>query len=195
MDSVKNIILFASGSGSNVENIAGAFRSEPRIRIRAVFGNNLKAGVIERCARLGLPFYGFSRDAFRDTEGFTAVLGALDPDLIVLAGFLWKIPEGVVQAFEGRILNIHPALLPAYGGKGMYGMNVHRAVVANREGRSGITVHYVNAEYDEGAVILQRGVTVLPSDTPEAVAAKVHDLEYRYFPVAIRSVLFPEDGR
>lgn len=190
----KNIILFASGSGSNAENISKYFHEDPRVRIRAVMGNNLQAGVVERCKRLGLPFYGFNRAAFQDPGGFVGVLRSFDPDLIVLAGFLWKVPEEVVRAFPDAIINIHPALLPAYGGKGMYGMHVHRAVVRDGASRTGITVHYVNEAYDEGAVILQREIPVAPGDSPEAVAEKVHALEYQYFPEAIENVLFPDHG-
>lgn len=190
----KNIILFASGSGSNAENISKYFQKDPRVRIRAVMGNNLQAGVVERCKRLGLPFYGFNRAAFQDPGGLVGVLRSFEPDLIVLAGFLWKVPGEVVRAFPDAIINIHPALLPAYGGKGMYGMHVHRAVVEDGAKRTGITVHYVNEAYDEGAVIMQREIPVTPGDTPESVADKVHALEYEYFPKAIETVLFPDHG-
>lgn len=187
----KNLILFASGSGSNVENIAGHFAKDPRVCIRGVFCNNPKAGVIERCQRLGLPLYCFNRAAFEDPAGLLLLLQCLKPDLIVLAGFLWKIPEHLVAAFPRKMINIHPALLPKFGGKGMYGMHVHQAVVQNRERESGITIHYVNEAYDEGAVIFQKKVALDPSDSPEAVAGKVHRLEYEHFPEVIESLLFP----
>ncbi len=190
----KNILLFASGSGTNVENIATYFKGDSRVRIRAVLGNNLRAGVVDRCKRLGIPFYGFNRHAFNDAGGLTAVLQAFAPDLIVLAGFLWKVPDEVVRAFPERIINIHPALLPKYGGKGMYGMYVHQAVIGNGEKQSGITVHYVNEVYDDGGIILQESLEISKGETPESLARRVHELEYEYYPRAIESVLFPADG-
>ncbi len=189
MDSPKNLVLFASGSGSNVENIHLHFLEDPRIRIRGVLCNNPRAGVVERCRRLGLPLYCFNRPAYLQEEGLLQLLGGLAPDLIVLAGFLWKIPEAMVRAFPGKIINIHPALLPKYGGKGMYGMHVHQAVVAGGEKESGITVHYVNEAYDEGAVILQEAVPLSEGETPESLAEKVHQLEYTHYPRAIASLL------
>ncbi len=187
----KNLILFASGSGSNVENIARHFETDPRVCIRGVFCNNPKAGVIERCQRLGLSLYCFNRAAFEDPAGLLRLLQCLQPDLIVLAGFLWKIPEPLVAAFPKKIINIHPALLPKFGGKGMYGMHVHQEVVNRGERESGITIHYVNEAYDEGAVIFQKKIALEPSDTPEAVAGKVHGLEYEHYPEVIESLLFP----
>lgn len=186
----KNLILFASGSGSNVENIARHFATDPRVCVRGVFCNNTKAGVIERCQRLGLSLYCFNRAAFEDPAGLVRVLQCLEPDLIVLAGFLWKVPEHLVVAFPQKIINIHPALLPKYGGKGMYGMHVHQAVVSGGEKESGITIHYVNEAYDEGAVIFQAKVALNPSDSPDDVAGKVHALEYEHFPEVIESLLF-----
>lgn len=191
---VKNILLFASGSGSNVENIARYFEADPRVRIRGVFCNNPKAGVVERCQRLGLPLYCFNRVAFEDPEGLLPMLQSLKPDLLVLAGFLWKVPDHLVAAYPRQIVNIHPALLPAYGGKGMYGMHVHRAVVAASEKESGITVHYVNEAYDQGAIVFQARVPLEGTETPEDVAAMVHALEYEHFPPVIASLLFPENG-
>lgn len=190
----KSLILFASGSGSNVENIADYFKDDPRVRIRGVFCNNFQAGVIERCKRLGLPLYCLNRTAFEDPSALAGILQSLSPDLIVLAGFLWKIPGSVTSAFPKRIINIHPALLPKYGGKGMYGMHVHRAVLAGGERFTGITIHYVNEAYDEGAVIFQAETAVTPEDTPETIASRVHELEYAHFPRTIESLLFPSDG-
>lgn len=190
----KNLILFASGSGSNVENITRYFAEDSRVRIRGVLCNNPKAGVIERCRRLGLPLYCFNRVAFEDPAGLLSLLRGLEPDLIALAGFLWKIPEPLVTAFPGQIINIHPALLPKFGGKGMYGMHVHRAVVAAREKESGITIHYVNEAYDQGAVIFQAQVALEGTESPEDVAEMVHALEYEHFPPVIHSLLFPRHG-
>lgn len=191
MKTDKNIVLFASGSGSNVENIVNFFQNDDRVSVKGVFCNNPKAGVVERCKRLGLPLYCFNRPAFREAEGILALLKSLNPDLIILAGFLWKIPEVMVTAFPDSIINIHPALLPKFGGKGMYGMHVHNAVINSGESESGITIHRVNAAYDQGSILLQKKVSVLPEDTPDRLAEKIHDLEYKYYPIAIAALLFP----
>lgn len=191
---LRKLVLFASGSGSNVERIAAHFAEDARVAISGVLCNNTKAGVIDRCRRLGLPLYCFNRPAFDPPEGLLALLAGLEPDLIVLAGFLWKIPDAMVEAYPERIVNIHPALLPKYGGKGMYGMNVHRAVVENKEPETGITIHFVNEAYDEGAVIFQARTAVTPELTPEDVASKVHELEYAHFPRVIEELLNLEDG-
>ncbi len=187
-DNPRNIVLFASGSGSNVENIADYFRGS-EVRIRGVLCNNFKAGVIERCKRLGIPIYCFNRPAIEEVSGLLALLDSWQADLIVLAGFLWKVPEALIRAYPDKIINIHPALLPKYGGKGMYGMRVHEAVVAAAERESGITIHYVNESYDDGAVIFQKRVAIAASDQPEDVASKVHALEYEYYPKIIESLL------
>ena len=190
MQSPKNLVLFASGSGSNVENIASHFREDPRIRIKGVLSNNPGAGVVDRCKRLGLPLFCFNRPAYQQLEGLLRLLKGLEPDLIVLAGFLWKIPGELVRDFPGKIINIHPALLPRFGGKGMYGMHVHRAVIDSGEKESGITVHFVNEAYDEGAIILQKKVAVTPGESPESLAGKIHELEYEYYPQVIGKLLF-----
>jgi phosphoribosylglycinamide formyltransferase-1 len=187
----KHIVLFASGSGSNVENIANYFEGDTRVLVKGVFCNNPAAGVVDRCKRLGLPLYCFNRPAFEEEAGIIALLKSLDPDLIVLAGFLWKIPRGFITAFPDRIINIHPALLPSYGGKGMYGMHVHRAVIRDGQPESGITIHRVNEAYDEGAILLQEKTPVAPGDTPEGLAEKIHALEFKYFPPTIARLLFP----
>ncbi|MEJ2162740.1 MAG: phosphoribosylglycinamide formyltransferase [Robiginitalea sp.] len=187
----KRLVLFASGSGSNVENIAEYFEKDPRVTVSGVLCNNLKAGVIERCKRLKLPLFCFNRPAYERPEGLIGLLGGLSPDLIILAGFLWKIPEHLVRAYPDRIINIHPALLPKYGGKGMYGMHVHRSVMDNGESESGITIHFVNEAYDEGAIILQKKIPVSKGETPESLAGKIHRLEHEHYPLAIASLLFP----
>jgi phosphoribosylglycinamide formyltransferase-1 len=191
MDSPKKLVLFASGSGSNVENIHTFFEDDPRVRIAGVFCNNPGAGVVDRCTRLGLPLYCFNRTAWKEGDGLMALLQGLSPDLIALAGFLWKIPAAMVKAYPDKIINIHPALLPKFGGRGMYGMHVHRAVLEGGESRSGITIHYVNEAYDEGAILLQKTVGVSREDTPDSLAQKIHALEYEYFPKTIASLLFP----
>ena len=190
MPSPKNLVLFASGSGSNVENIATYFRDDPRIRVTGVLCNNPGAGVVQRCKRLGLPLFCFNRPAFQQLDGILQLLRGLEPDLIVLAGFLWKIPEAMVRDFPEKIINIHPALLPRFGGKGMYGMHVHRAVIEKGEKESGITVHFVNEAYDEGAIILQKKVAIAEGETAESLAGKIHQLEYRHYPQAISNLLF-----
>ena len=187
-DTSRNIVLFASGSGSNVENIADYFQ-DSGVRVRGVICNNFGAGVIERCRRLRIPVYCCNRAAFEEVSGLLALLASWQPDLLVLAGFLWKVPAGLIAAYPDRIINIHPALLPKYGGKGMYGMRVHESVVAAGERESGITIHYVNEAYDEGAVIFQARVALAPADRPEEVASKVHALEYEHYPKVIESLL------
>ncbi|HUH45998.1 MAG TPA: phosphoribosylglycinamide formyltransferase [Arenibacter sp.] len=186
---MKRIVLFASGSGSNVENIVHHFRENPEIHISCVLSNNRQAQVFKRCSRLHISALYFNRHSFYKSDCILEILRSLDPDLIVLAGFLWKIPENLIQNFPGKIINIHPALLPKYGGKGMYGMHVHRAVKENNEGETGITVHYVNENYDEGAVITQVKVDLDNADTPESIAEKVHRLEYEHFPKVIEKIL------
>lgn len=186
---MKQLVLFASGSGSNVENIYNYFNGNNQINIQCVLTNNKDAKVIERCQRLKIPVLYFNRIAFSKTDIILNTLKTFNPDLIVLAGFLWKIPESFVHAFPNKIINIHPALLPKYGGKGMYGGHVHQAVKENKETETGITIHYVNEHYDEGAIIQQAKTAVAPEDTPETIAEKVHALEYAYFPEVIAKIL------
>lgn len=185
----KQIILFASGSGSNVENIANYFKFRKDVTISCVLTNKSDAKVIERCNRLEINALFFNRQAFSKSDFILNMLKALEPDLIILAGFLWKIPEAITNAFPYKIINIHPALLPKYGGKGMYGMNVHNAVKEHNEKETGITIHYVNANYDEGAIIKQAKVLLNPNDSAEDIAKKVHQLEYEYFPKVIDGIL------
>lgn len=186
----KQIILFASGSGSNVENIANYFKLRKDVTISCVLTNKSDAKVIERCNRLEINALYFNRQAFSKSDFVLQMLQSLKPDLIVLAGFLWKIPETITNAFPNKIINIHPALLPKYGGKGMYGMNVHNAILENKEPETGITIHYVNAHYDEGAIIQQEKTTIDRKDTAVDIASKVHQLEYEFFPKVIDHILF-----
>jgi len=186
---MNNIVLFASGSGSNVENIVNFFKNDPNINVSMILTNNPKAYVIQRAEKLGIPVRIFNRDDFYKNSAILDLLKEINPDLVVLAGFLWLIPAGLISAFPDRIINIHPALLPKYGGKGMYGSKVHEAVVENGEKESGITIHYVNEKYDEGNIIFQAKCNVLPSDSPDDVAEKVHQLEYEHFPKVIASLL------
>ncbi len=185
----KKIILFASGNGTNAEHIIRYFQKDKPARVTAVFTNNPQAGVIRRAEKLNVPVYLLSKEDFRKPAPFVRRLTALEPDLIVLAGFLWKIPSELLQKFPEKIINIHPALLPAYGGKGMYGKHVHEAVLAAGEKKSGITIHYVNARYDEGEIIFQAEVAVLPGERPETLAEKIHRLEHLHFPRVIERLL------
>jgi phosphoribosylglycinamide formyltransferase-1 len=185
----KQIVLLASGSGSNVENIATYFEHNPNITIAAVLTNKRDAKVIDRCNRLNINALFFNKQAFYESDCILNILKSLEPDLVILAGFLWKIPQNLVMAFPNQIINIHPALLPKYGGKGMYGMNVHKAVKENKDAETGVTIHYVNENYDEGAIIHQAKVSVLPEDSVNTIADKVHLLEYEYFPKVIEELL------
>ncbi|MGB5554494.1 MAG: phosphoribosylglycinamide formyltransferase [Flavobacteriaceae bacterium] len=185
----KRLVLFASGSGSNVENIVHYFHNEPNVTIAAVLTNKRDAKVLDRCNALKINGIFFNRNAFYETDCVLNMLRTFNPDLIVLAGFLWKMPEKIVEEFTNKIVNIHPALLPKYGGKGMYGLHVHQAVKDHNETETGITIHYVNENYDEGAIILQEKVVVLPQDSVDEIAQKVHALEYEYFPKTIAQLL------
>lgn len=187
---MKRIVLFASGSGTNVENIIQYFSNNNQVEIVAVLTNRKDAIVLERCARLKISALYFNRYAFIESDLISDFLNQLNPDLIVLAGFLWRIPKKIIDYFPDRIINIHPALLPKYGGKGMFGMKVHEAVKDNLDTETGITIHYVNEHYDEGAIITQVKTSVDASDTPETIAQKVHELEYAYFPGVIEHLLF-----
>ena len=181
------IIIFASGSGTNAENIIEYFKNSTIARVSYVVSNNPKAGVLERAKRLGVSSRIFLKQEMSKPE-FISFLGN-NADFIVLAGFLLKIPDQMILDFPNTIINIHPALLPKYGGKGMYGMHVHRAVVENQEVKSGITIHYVNENYDEGAIIFQKSVDLTAQDTPDDVAAKIHQLEQENFPLIIVNLL------
>ncbi len=185
----KKIAVFASGSGSNAENIYNYFKGNKTVEVSLILTNNPNAGVIERANRLNIPFYVFDKNTFINSTQIVDELQKNNIDLVVLAGFLWLIPNNLLEAYPNKIVNIHPALLPKYGGKGMFGDNVHKAVVANSESETGITIHYVNQHYDEGEVIFQAKCKVLQSDSFEDVAAKIHALEYEHFPKIIEKVL------
>jgi phosphoribosylglycinamide formyltransferase 1 len=182
-----NVAIFASGSGSNAENIYHYFAGHPEVRIGLILTNKSDAGVVERAQRLGIPYRVFDRAAFNEGE-VVQLLQKEKIDWVVLAGFLWRIPVHLVQAFEGKMVNIHPALLPKFGGSGMYGDRVHQAVVAAGETQTGITIHWVNEDYDEGKIIFQAQCPVSPSDTYRQVAEKVHALEYEHFPKVLESL-------
>lgn len=186
---MKKIVLFASGSGSNVENIVKYFKESAKVEISKVYTNNPNAYVIERCKNFDIPCSIFGRKEFRENLSVLSDIQAIEPDLIVLAGFLWLVPSAYVEAFPDKIINIHPALLPKYGGKGMFGHHVHEAVVNNKEKESGITIHFVNEKYDDGNIIRQEKCVVEANDSADDVASKVHTLEYEYFPLAIKELL------
>jgi phosphoribosylglycinamide formyltransferase-1 len=186
---VKNIAIFASGSGSNVENIILFFKNSTKIKVKMIFCNVPNAYVVTRASNLDVACTVFSRDDFYYSPKIINQLLDEKIDWIILAGFLWLVPENIIELYGNRIINIHPALLPKYGGKGMYGNNVHRAVIADGEKESGITIHYVNNKYDDGNIIFQAKCAINDTDTPETLAKKVHALEYEHFPKIIDSVI------
>lgn len=187
--SLKNIAIFASGAGSNAKKIIDHLKGNPSIQVAAVVSNKPDAGVLKIAADENIPSYIIDKDNFFRADNYVKLMQDLRIDLIVLAGFLWKVPANLVQAFPNKIINIHPALLPKYGGKGMYGHFVHEAVIAAGEPESGITIHFVNEKYDDGATILQEKCTIEPHDTPESLAKKVLALEHQWFPVIVERLL------
>jgi phosphoribosylglycinamide formyltransferase-1 len=186
---MKNIAIFASGAGTNAENIIRYFSNDNRAKVTLVLSNRSQAMVLERAAALGVDAFFFDRSQFYDTGEVLMMLQRRQVDLIVLAGFLWLVPAAVIEAFRGRIVNIHPALLPRFGGKGMYGERVHRAVLDAGCSESGITIHYVNERYDSGDILFQARCPVLPDDDVHSLAARVHELEYRHYPEVISRLL------
>lgn len=186
---MKHIAILASGSGTNAENISRYFADSTEIRVAVVLSNNQKAGVHERVGRLGIPSFVFTREEFAEGTLVLKKLKEYKVELVVLAGFMNKISEVLLNAYPNKMINIHPSLLPKYGGKSMYGMHVHEAVVAAGEKETGITIHYLNDQYDKGGVIFQTSCPVYLKDTPEEVAARVHELEYTYYPQVIENLL------
>ena len=181
----KNIAIFASGSGTNAENIIRYFQGNKDVNVALVVSNKPDAYVLVRAANLHVPSLTLTREEFARGEELARLMKERGIDFIVLAGFLRLVPAEITRRYEKRIVNIHPALLPAYGGKGMYGMNVHRAVIEAGEQESGITIHYVNEQYDSGDIIFQARTEVLEDDTPEELAERVHALEYKYYPQVV----------
>ncbi|MBP6373033.1 MAG: phosphoribosylglycinamide formyltransferase [Flavobacterium sp.] len=190
---MKKIILFASGSGTNADTIIRYFAAHQMAKVIAVFTNNPRAGVIQKAQHLQVPTVVFDRIDFESGK-ILAELKQLQPDLVVLAGFLWKIPAEYIAAFPQKILNIHPALLPKYGGKGMYGMYVHQAVLDQKETETGITIHLVNEQYDQGAFVFQQKVSIADCKTAEDIAQKVHELEHTHFPTVIETHLLSQQA-
>ncbi len=184
---VKKIALFASGSGTNAQNIMEYFSDSKHIMIDSVWSNKADAYVLTRAREMAVNTFTFSRHQFYETQEIADMLTERNIDLIVLAGFLWLVPENLIEKF--KIINIHPSLLPKYGGKGMYGMKVHQAVLENNETETGISIHVVNPHYDEGKLLFQAKCPVFPEDSPQDIAKRVHQLEYIHFPEVIEKFL------
>nr|WKN39515.1 phosphoribosylglycinamide formyltransferase [Tunicatimonas sp. TK19036] len=189
---MKHIAVFASGNGTNAEKIFEQFRDHSSARVALLLTNNPTAGVIARAAKFNIPVEVFDRSVLK-TDELLKIIQSYQVDWVVLAGFMLMIPQNLIDAFPQRMVNIHPALLPAYGGKGMYGMRVHQAVVEAGEGVTGITIHFVNERYDEGKVIFQASCVIQPYDTPETVAEKVHRLEHEHYPRIIEELVASND--
>jgi phosphoribosylglycinamide formyltransferase-1 len=184
---IKKIILLASGNGSNVENIIKYFDKNSSIRIVLVAGNNKNAFVFERVKPYDIQTLVFDKSSFN--KQLIKIIDQNEADLLVLAGFLWKIPESVIDRYPNKIINIHPSLLPKFGGKGMYGNNVHKAVMESKEVKTGISIHIVNKEYDKGSIIFQVGIPIMPLDDFKSIAKKVQDLEKEHFPRIIKNYI------
>jgi len=176
------IALFASGSGTNAQRIFEHFKDRSDINVALLLSNNPEAYALKRAELFEIPTRVFTKKEFKESDTIVNELKHADIHWIVLAGFLWMVPENLIKAYPSNILNIHPALLPDFGGKGMYGMNVHTAVKASGAEKSGITIHKVNEEYDKGEIVFQDSFKIFPADTPETIAQKVHELEYQHFP-------------
>ncbi len=189
---MNNIAIFASGSGTNAENIIKYFLNKKSAKVTLVLSNNPKAYVIKRAEQYNIPVKIFNRHEFYETENVLETLISNKIDFIVLAGFLWFVPENILKRYQGKIVNIHPALLPRHGGKDMYGDRVHKAVIEAGEKKSGITIHYVNEKYDCGEIIFQAHCRVDPDETVDSLAKKVHELEYRYYPEIIEKIITGE---
>jgi len=186
----KTIIIFASGHGSNAKNIIDHFKNRKDVKIAHVLSNNIKANVLKIAHDHEISALHFDRSALYNTNEVLHILQDTEPDLIVLAGFLWIMPKEILDQFEERIINIHPALLPKYGGKGMYGDKVHKAVLENKEKETGISIHYVNEKYDEGEIIHQSKVEVSANESLKTLKEKIKQLEQKHFPEVIDKLLF-----
>ena len=187
-DKKVSILIFASGNGSNAENIIKYFQNKAIDINWIIITNNLNAGVIERSIKLGITYLVFDKKDFYENK-FLEKIKLINPTLIILAGFLLKISENIIEKFKNKIINIHPSLLPKYGGKGMYGMNVHKEVIKNKEAESGISIHYVNKQYDEGEVIFQKSIQIIYPIKAKDLSKKIHELEMKYFPKIIEKLI------
>ncbi len=186
---LKNIAIFASGNGSNAENIISYFRKKPVAKVAVILTNRQNAGIIQRAERLGIQCKVFNKKQLYQSEEILQYLKDLGIDWVVLAGFLWIIPTNIIRAYPNHIVNIHPALLPGFGGKGMYGMHVHEAVIRSGVRESGISIHLVDEHYDQGKIVFQAKITIDENDTAETLANKIHQLEYRHFPVILEQLI------
>ncbi len=186
---MKRIAIFASGNGSNAENIIKYFLNDANNRVELVLTNNANAKVIQRAKKFDIPVMIFNRDEFYSKEIVVKKLVTYKIDLVVLAGFMWLVPSYIIKSYPRRIINIHPALLPKYGGKGMYGEHVHQAVSNAKEKESGITIHYVNEKYDDGDILFQTSICIEEGESPISIANKIHVLEHENFPVVIEKIL------
>ncbi len=186
---MKHLAIFASGNGTNAERIIKHFENSNTSQVKVVFTNNSKAGVINRAHELFIDVHIISRNDLYDTNKVLNIIKQYNIDLIILAGFLWLIPESLINIFENRILNIHPALLPNYGGKGMYGIRVHEAIIAAGDSKSGITIHKVNKHYDKGQILFQADFDIDKNETPQSLADKIHLLEYKHFPIVVEEYI------
>jgi len=189
---MKRIAIFASGSGTNAQKIIEYFSASKEIFVDSLWSNNENAYALIRAERLGIETFTFDSDEFYRSNEMLDKLYDHRIDMIVLAGFLWLVPRSLTELFT--VVNIHPALLPKYGGKGMYGMNVHKTVLASKDKESGITIHYVNQEYDKGDIIFQATCPIVSGDTPESLAARIHELEHQHYPKIIEELLLKDEG-
>ena len=185
----KKIVVFASGSGSNAENIIRYFQDSGTAEVVSVMSNKPSAKVLDRAQKLNVTALYFDREAFYNTNDVLHILEDTNPDLIVLAGFLWLFPSSILEKFPNKVINLHPALLPKFGGKGMFGNNVHQAVLKNKEKETGITIHYVNEKYDDGQIIFQKAFPISSEETITSLTEKIHELEHRHFPKVIENLL------
>lgn len=188
-----NIAIFASGNGSNAEEIVQYFTGNKQVNVKCVLSNRQSAAVHQRMATLGIPSHTFSKEEWNDTHKIVDFLCKEEIDFIVLAGFLAKIEKPIISAFNGRIVNIHPSLLPLYGGKGMWGHHIHEAVIAAGEKQSGITIHYLDENIDGGEILFQATCDVLPEDTPETLANRIHTLEHQHYPKVIENIIISKE--
>lgn len=186
---MNRIAIFASGNGTNTERIMEYFSSNNDVKIELILSNNPNAGVLQRARKFDVETMVFTREELYKSDKVVDTLLNKEIDLVVLAGFLWLVPSSILKQFPDRIINIHPALLPKYGGKGMFGHHVHEAVIRNKEKQSGITIHYVNEHYDEGNIIFQATCNISDDETADSLASKIHELEYQHFPVEIEKLL------
>ncbi len=186
---MKKLAIFASGSGTNAENITSYFKNNMNIKVSLILSNKKNAKVLDKAKKLDIPTFIFNKKDFFETDKISKKLSLESIDFIILAGFLLKVPKNLIAQYPNRIINIHPSLLPKYGGKGMYGMNIHHSIIKNKEEKSGITIHFIDENFDEGEIIFQNEIEINKNDTAEGLAQKIHLLEYKYFPKVIEKIV------